>query len=325
MTKHKKQIVAVLEPGYANYETEQAILDEIGARIIPVKIDEDPVQVLKGNSPSALMVRERIVSKDLLNAFPDVKVIVRYGVGIDNIDIDFASQRKIFVANVPDYGADQEVSDHAIALYLAISRRIVTRDQQVKKGAWGVGQNEIIYGRKGSTLGLIGFGAIARQAWIKFNAMGFKRALVTDPALSQEEVDRFGVEITDLMTICRESDVISLHSNLTPETHHIINQERLSVMKPSTILVNVGRGELIEEAALIAALNNGRIFGAGLDVFEQEPPNLENPLFKMSNVIVSDHTAWYSEATVKTLQTKGASQVLMGLKGEAPKNWVNPW
>lgn len=325
MTKQKKQIVAVLEPGYANYETEQAILDEIGARIIPVKIDEDPVQALRNDPPSALMVRERMVSEDLLNAFPEIKIIVRYGVGVDNIDLDSARQRKIFVANVPDYGADQEVSDHAIALYLAVARRIVSRDRQVKKGAWGVGQNEIIYGHRGSTLGLIGFGTIARQAWKKFKALGFTHALVADPALSQKEAIQLGVEIADVMTICRKSDVISLHANLTPETHHIINQERLSVMKPTTILVNVGRGELVDEPALINTLIAGRIFGVGLDVFEQEPPNLENPLFEMSNVVVSDHTAWYSETTVKTLQTEGATQVLMGLKGEPPENWVNPW
>ncbi len=320
-----KPVIAVLEPGYASYDTEREVLAELDAAIIPVPVDADAVTSLRDSSPSVLMTRERIIDSEMMDAFPDLKVIVRYGVGVDNIDLESARSHKIYVANIPDYGAEQEVSDHAISLYLAVSRRIVTRDRQVKNGVWGVGQDEIIYGHKGKVLGLIGFGHIGHQAFKKFKALGFGRTLVMDPALTKEEASKLGVEICDLMRICRESDAISLHAKLTPETHHIINRTCLGAMKPSTVLVNVGRGELIDERALIDELSAGGLFGAGLDVLEQEPPNPDNPLFSMSNVVLTDHTAWYSEDTVRALQHKGASEVLRVLQGKEPINWANRW
>lgn len=317
-------IVAVLEPGYADYETEGSMLARFGARILPVAAEDD-IATLRGKNVAAALVRERRVDGSLFSACPDLKLVLRYGVGVDNVDIDLARERRIYVANIPDYGAEQEVSDHAAALYLAASRRVVTRDREVRRGVWNVGQSQPIYGHRAATLGLIGFGKIARAACLKFRALGFRRVLAADPLLNAETAQAADVEISDVDTICREADTISLHAPLNDSTHHIIDSRRIRMMKPTAILVNVSRGGLVDEAALAEALCANRLFGAGIDVFETEPPRGDNPLLTAPNTVLSDHNAWYSEASVRDLQSKAAAEVARVLSGKPPLNWVNQW
>ncbi len=318
-------LVAVLEPGYADYAVERQVLAPLGVRLRPVAAEEDALPLLSSERPVALMVRERLVDQPVLTASPDLKLVVRYGVGVDNVDLEAARRHQIYVANVPDYGAEHEVSELAVALYLAAARRLVSRDASVRLGRWGVAQAEPIPGRRDAVLGLIGFGKIARRAAVKFRALGMERVLASDPALSEEAAVAAGVTLAAVDEICREADVISLHAPLTAATHHLIDRRRIGLMRSSAILVNVARGGLIDEAALAEALGSGRLFGAGLDVFEREPPNLSHPLFQASNLIVSDHAAWYSETAVAELQCKAAEEVLRVLGGSPPRHWVNPW
>lgn len=318
-------VVAVLEPGYADYETERAALAPFGAWVLPVAAGDDIASAVEGKNVVAALVRERRVDSRVITACPQLKVVLRYGVGVDNVDIDLARERHIYVANIPDYGAEQEVSDHAIALYLAVSRRIVTRDAEVRRGIWDVGQAQPMPGHRGATLGLVGFGKIARAACKKFKALGFQRVLAADPALDAEGADAAGVEIADVDTICREADAVSLHTPLTPETRHIIDARRIRLMKPSAIVINVSRGGLLDELALTEALRAGRLFGAGIDVFETEPPNRDNPLLTCPNTVLSDHVGWYSEASVRDLQSKAAAEVARVLSGKPPINWINRW
>ena len=149
--------------------------------------------------------------------------------------------------------------------------------------------------------------------------------LVFDPFLAPEVARAEGLDLVDIDTLCREADVISLHAPLTAETHHVLNAERIALIKPTSIVVNVSRGGLVDEAALARALTEGRIFGAGVDVFEEEPVAADNPLLKAPNTIVSDHTAWYSERSVNVLQELAAREVRRVLDGEKPASWVNPW
>jgi len=320
-----QRIVVVLEPGYADYETERKILEPAGASLVPVGESEDAAARLRELSPSAIFVRERTVSADLMALCPDLRAIIRYGVGVDNVDLDEARQRRIYVANVPDYGAEHAVSDHAVALYLAVARRIVSRDAEVRCGEWGIGQNQPVPGSLGGVLGLIGFGRIARKALQKFRALGFGSCLVADPAVTADEAAAFDVRLADIDEICASADLISLHAPLTEETRHLIDERRIGLMKPTAILVNVARGGIMDESAVADALVAGRLFGAGIDVFEVEPPSTENPLFHAPNVVLSDHTAWYSEQTVRELQSKAAAEALRVLEGGAPIHWVNPW
>ncbi len=317
--------IAVLEPGYADYRHEAATLAAHDVRIAPVRAGEDSVQAVTALDPVAILVRERSVNARVIGACPNLRVVVRYGVGVDNIDLGCAAENNVYVANVPDYGAENEVSDHAVALYLAVQRRLVARDSEVRAGQWGVGQQAPIPSRENAVLGLIGCGRIGLEAVRKFRAFGFARVLVHDPFLSGETARTECLEQVDLEALCEAADVLSLHAPLRPETHHILNADRIALMKPTSIVVNVSRGGLVDETALAAALKEGRIFGAGIDVFETEPVDPANPLLAAPNTILSDHTAWYSERSVGVLQRNAAAEVARVLSGEPPKNWVNRW
>lgn len=319
------QTVAILEPGYATYDTERSVLAAHDINIMPVGADVAVVPALRALDPVALLVRERTVDAAVLDACPNLKVVVRYGVGVDNIDLETARLHGIYVANVPDYGAENEVSEHAVALYLAVQRRIVSRDGEVRNGAWGVGQAAMIPNREGAVLGLIGCGKIGLAAARKFRVLGFGRVVVADPYLSVEAALEAGVEQVSLDDLCRTADVISLHAPLTPETRHILDDRQIALMKPTTIVVNVSRGGLVDETALTEALTEGRIFGAGIDVFEQEPVARDNPLLSAPHTIISDHAGWYSERSVAVLQGNAALEIDRVLSGKPPKSWVNPW
>ncbi len=321
----KTRTIAILEPGYASYEVEAEVLSDHGVRIAPVSSEVETVPALKELSPVAILVRERAVTADAIAACPDLRVIVRYGVGVDNVDLEAARARRIHVANVPDYGAEIEVSEHALALYLAVQRRIPSRDREVREGKWGIGQAAMIPNRENAVLGLIGCGRIGMQTALKFRAFGFSRVLVFDPYLSPQDAAGAGVELTDLVTLCAAADVVSLHAPLTEQTRHLLDKPHIALMKPTSIVINVSRGGLVDEAALARALREGRLFGAGIDVFEQEPVRADNPLLSAPNTLLSDHAAWYSERSVAVLQRKAASEVARVLDGQLPKAWVNPW
>lgn len=317
--------IAVLEPGYADYRQEETILSPLGVRIVPVGADEPAAPALRELNPVAVLVRERRIGAAEMDACGDLRIITRYGVGVDNIDLKEAAHRRIHVANVPDYGAEIEVSEHALALYLALQRRIPERDRDVRAGKWGIGQAAPIPARDEAVLGLIGCGRIGLATASKFRALGFRRVIAFDPLLTPEAAQEAAVELVDLDTLCAGADVVSLHAPLTPETRHILDARRIARLKPTTIVVNVARGGLVDEEALAVALNEGRIFGTGIDVFEIEPVARDNPLLQARNTILSDHGAWYSERSVRVLQQNAAQEIVRVLGGKPPRNWVNPW
>jgi D-3-phosphoglycerate dehydrogenase len=313
--------VVVLDGGYDDWETERRILAPLPADVVVRPSDRDPARVLAAIADAdGVLVRESPVSRDAIAAAPGLRGIVRYGIGIDNIDLEAARERRIKVANVPDYGSE-EVSDQGMALLLGVVRRVAARDRAVRGGAWNLARTERMHRVAGRTLGLVGYGRIARAFERKMRGMGVARVLVADPAVTLAE----GVEIVDLDTLCRESDFISLHAPLTDTTRHLIDERRLALMQPGAIIVNTARGALIDEQALVAALQARRIGGAALDVYEVEPPRKDHPLFALDNTVLSDHTGWYSEESVEELQTKAALELARILRGEAPRHWVNRW
>lgn len=315
--------VVVIDDGYGSYETERRILDAVSTDVVLAPCRGDLEQVLAVTAEAdALLVRESPVTAQVIAQMPHCRAIVRYGIGVDNIDLTAARERQIYVANVPDYGVE-EVSDQAIALLLSVARRTASRDRAVRDGAWFVSRDEKMHRIAGRTVGLVGYGRIARAFERKMRGMGATRVLVYDPYLdagAYPEVERVGLD-----ALCAQSDYISLHSPLTPDTRNLIDAGRIALMKSTAIIVNTARGGLIDEAALVDALQRDAIFGAGLDVFETEPPDRSQPLFQCSNVVVSDHTGWYSEDSVTELQHKAAEEVARVLRGDVPKHWVNPW
>jgi D-3-phosphoglycerate dehydrogenase len=313
--------VIVLDDGYASYETERRLLAAVGAELDIRPCRGDAAAVLKAISDAtAVLVRESPVKAEAIARAPELRSIVRYGIGVDNVDQRAAADRHIYVANVPDYGTE-DVADHALALLMAVARRIVTRDRAVRSGRWFTGTAEPIYRPAGKTLGLVGYGRIAQAFERRMRALGIARVLVHDP-FAPLPGSVIGVSMERLTT---EADYISLHAPLTPATRHILDAGLIARLKPTAIIVNTSRGPLIDEAALVEALQANRLFGAGLDVFEIEPPAANHPLFALENVVLADHAAWYSEESVADLQRKAAEEVVRVLKGEEPLNWINRW
>lgn len=316
--------IVVIEPGYLNYSAEENILQDWDPQFVVVPANASLEEKLRQvSNADAIMVREATVSRPMIEAMQQCRVIVRYGVGVDNIDSQAAKEKGIYVANVPDYGSE-DVAEHALALLLAATRRIATRNRDVRDGQWGIGQREPMFRLAGKILGVVGFGRISRCFVQKASGIGFKRILVVDPLLTDKQASQAGVTRVNLDTLCREADFISLHAPLTPDTHHLIGEAELAKMKPSAVLVNTSRGGLIDEQALINALLQQRIFAAGLDVFESESLSAKSPLLQMDNTLCTDHTAWFTEESVVELQSKAAHEVRRAFEGEHPLNWVNP-
>lgn len=316
--------IVVIEPGYLNYSAEENILQDWDPQFVVVPANASLEEKLRQvSNADAIMVREATVSRPMIEAMQQCRVIVRYGVGVDNIDSQAAKEKGIYVANVPDYGSE-DVAEHALALLLAATRRIATRNRDVRDGQWGIGQREPMFRLAGKILGVVGFGRISRCFVQKASGIGFKRILVVDPLLTDKQASQAGVTRVNLDTLCREADFISLHAPLTPDTHHLIGEAELAKMKPSAVLVNTSRGGLIDEQALINALLQQRIFAAGLDVFESEPLSAKSPLLQMDNTLCTDHTAWFTEESVVELQSNAAHEVRRAFEGEHPLNWVNP-
>lgn len=249
------------------------------------------------------------------------RVIARYGIGLDTIDIPAATARGIYVTNVPDYCID-EVSDHALALILALARGVVRLDRGVRAGAWDPMVVRPLHRLRGSTLGLIGFGRIARRLAEKAAAVGF-RVVATDPYVPAEAMEDVGVDQRDLERLLAEADVVSIHAPLTEQSRHLIGAAALARMKPGALLVNTSRGPLVDTAALLEALEAGRLGGAALDVLEKEPPEPGDPLPERQDVVITPHAAFYSEEAVAELQRKAAEQVVAALAGEVPAYAVN--
>ena len=313
--------VVVFGTGYDDYRTELDVLAPLGVeRIEPVAVDA-PNADARLNAADVVLVRESPLPAERIGRLDRCRAIVRYGVGVDNIDLEAAAARGIYVANVPDYGS-HEVAEHALALILATARRIAQRDRAVRAGAWGVGSREPIARLAGSTLGLVGFGRIAEALWRKTAGLGFEATLVHDPVRTSFPD---GVRPVDLESLLAEADVISLHAPLTAATRHLIDADGLAHVRPGAVLVNTARGGLIDEAALLVALDEGRLRGAGLDVFEEEPLPADHPLRQRPQVVLTDHTGWYSDASLDELQRGAATEAARVLRGEEPENWVNRW
>ena len=322
----QRRVVApgiLLGPGYADHTVEKDALSALGAELVQIDDVTEAPKAIRELQPQIILTREARVDSKILRASQALRGVIRYGVGVDNVDCETARELGVYVANIPDYGAQHEVSDHAVALYLAINRRLLERDRSVRSHVWGNSQALPIPGRRSATLGLLGLGKIARAVNQKFRALGFSRVLAHDPMVGDAEFQAQGVERASVHDICQTADVVSLHVPLTSKTRNILGRQEIGMFGPNTILINVARGGLVDEAALAQALQDQRMFGAGIDVFDAEPPEAENPLFTAPRCILSDHNAWYSEHAVVEIQEAAAKEIRRILKGLKPENCVN--
>lgn len=299
--------VIITDHSFPSVDSQRQILESASLQLEVIKPNcktEDDV-IRTCSDADVLLVQWAPITRKVLAALPKVKCVVRYGIGVDNIDLKAAKELGVTVANVPDYCLE-EVSDHTLAMILSLCKRLPQDHNQIMRGEWGVGPLRPIPALSDLTLGLVGFGAIARRVVDKAKPFGF-RIRASDPFVQDTAFAERGVERVDQDNLLNSSDVISLHCPLVPETIHLINQETISLMKPGVILVNTARGQLVNEADLNAALASGKIAGAGLDVFEVEPLPADSPLRSFKNVILTSHAASVSEKAVKMLEIKAAS------------------
>lgn len=312
----------VVEHGYKTTKYEREIISAAGGEFIDASDQtlEDALTIAE--TCDAVMVRRLEVTRELIGRFKCCKILTRYGVGTDNVDVDAATEAKIIVGHAPLYATD-EVSVHAAALLLACVRDVVGTHKRLETGAWDVERPIRICRMAGRTLGVVGFGNIGRALARKLSGWDL-RIIATDPFVEKERADKLNVELVSLDRLLAESDLISLHAPLLPETRHLINAKTLAQMKPGVILVNTARGGVVDTRALLAALDAGKVGCAGLDVFEEEPLPVNSPLRKHPRVVLTDHTAWYSEESQVQLQKTIAEEVVRVCTGGLPVSLMNP-
>ena len=319
MSKYR---VVILDERFGSYTEEDDVLKTVDASIevCHFKDAQDAINGLR--DADAVLVNLFPLTSTIIEGMQKCRIISRYGVGYDNVDVNAATRAGIWVARVPDYGVE-DVSDHALALLLGCIRKISYKDMRIRNGAWYLQKEQPIQRIKGSTLGLIGFGLISRALNRKVSGLGMSRVLVHDPFVAASAIRSAGADPSDLEALLKESDYISIHAPLSEETTHMIGAPQFALMKKRAILVNTARGPLVDETALCDALESKRIDYAGLDVFEQEPLPNDSPLRKLDNVILTDHAAWYSEESMRELQSKTARNVADVLSGKRPTYPVN--
>lgn len=306
--------VVVTDQVFPNVDVERELLAQIDAELEVASGPEEALELAQG--ADALLNTYMSFDADTLGSLSSVKAIARYGIGVDNIDLEAAGNANIVVTNVPDYCVE-EVATQAVALLLALLRKLPQSHDKVLAGGWGLDGLRPMRRVSELTVGLVGFGRIARNVHAYLAPMG-PRFLVHDPFVTEAE----GVELVDLDQLLSESDAVSLHAPLLPSTRGMIASAQLDQMRDDAVIVNTSRGPLVVLDDIIQALRDGRIGGAGLDVFEVEPPPADR-LTGVPNLIASPHTAFYSEAAVRESQTKAANQIISVLTGGTPDYQVN--
>ncbi len=313
--------VLVTDFAWPSLEIERQILRDVGAELVVAETGEpDEIEAL-ASDVDAILTNWRRVPPEALDAATRCLLVSRYGVGLDNIPVEHATDLGILVTNVPDFCL-QEVSDHAMALVLACARQVVAFSRATRGGVWDLAAGRGLPRLAEQTIGLIGFGNTAHALVPKARGFGL-RVLAYTPRATPSTIGE--VELTnDLDWMLAESDYISLHAPATSETAGLVGERELRLMKPTAYLINTSRGALVDEDALLRALEERWIAGAALDVLRQEPPPPDHPLLTVDNAIVTPHAAFYSDTAIAELQTKAATNVASVLTGSLPSTVVNP-
>lgn len=318
MSADSHRVKVVLAAPSAHQE-EIKMLTDAGTK---VKLMPDPTQeqlIEECKDASAIIVGIAEIKERLIKEAKKLIIITRHGVGYDNVDVKAATREGIFVTNTPAVNA-QTVAEYTLGSILSLVRKIATADAGMKSGGW---RKKEYWGveLKGKRMGIIGLGQIGSRVAMLARSFGMD-VLACDPYVSQDKANSLGVRLVDMGTLLTEADVVSLHVNLTEGTRRLIDKKKLSLMKKSAYLINVARGEVVDEKALYEALKNEKIAGAALDVFKEEPP-ADYSIVKLPNVLATPHIAAWTEEVRRRMATVAAEQVIMALKGERPTHAVN--
>ncbi len=311
--------VLLTDRPWVDNSIERGILAAAGIELIEAPASDEATLSCLAADCQAIMTCWAKVTQAIMAASPGCQHVARLGIGLDNIDVAYATSQKILVTNVPDY-CIEEVVDHALALLLGLARNVAFHHLQTKQGVYDLRAGQPMRRISGQTLGLLGFGRTGQL--LREKALGLGLKVIAHSASGSDR--RTGCEMVSQAELFRRSDFLSLHAPLNPQTKHVVNARTLATMQPHAVIINTSRGPLIDHAALWDALQANRIGGAGLDVFEFEPPNLADPLFSDPRVIATPHIAFVSEESLINLRERTAQQVVDVLQHRTPENVINP-
>jgi len=317
-------IVAIIDTGYRTYDYEKELFAGMGydLQIFPGERVDIPAKQALAKKAEGILVRDTPIGEEVFAGAPDLKFIVRYGTGYDNIDVEAATPRGIKVANVGGYG-NHSVSDHAMALLFACIRGLPTGEKNVMT-SFGKPPFPEVFELHDKTLGIIGLGRIGGTLCEKARHL-FSRVLAYDPYITDEKFREHGAEKSDLENLLQKSHVISLHCNLTDETRHLLNREAFSMMGQCPVVINTSRGPVIDANALLEAADEIRIHSAGIDVYENEPADQrQEGLVSHPRIITTGHYAWYSDRAIEIMQKRAADNLAGMLRGEMIEDCLNP-
>jgi D-3-phosphoglycerate dehydrogenase len=327
MSGNNAKTVVITDYDYGDVAIERAIIEGAGLKLTAAhcKTEDEVIDVAR--DADAVIAQYATVGAKAIGAFTRCQVIARYGTGVDIVDVDAATRRGILVTNVPNDWCENEVADHAMALLLAVGRKICAYDQACRAGTWQWQTGYPIHRLRGSVLGLLSFGAIAQA--VAARARGFGMRVIThDPYLPAPEITARGATPVSFGALLEQSDYLVVQAPLTKETHHLIGEPELRRMKPTAFLVNTARGPIVSDDALYRGLREGWIAGAGLDDIEEEPAKQRdwkpvNPLLTLPSIVVTPHAAYYSEEAIHTVRDFAAHEVVRVLTGQPPVSPVN--
>ena len=303
-------------------EPERIELEKVGAEEIVLPRMEGDELIENARDGDGIIDMDSQITRRVMEAMGNLRVVLRTGVGVDVIDVEAATELGIAVVCVPDLWI-REVANHAFALLLACNRRLLKLDSIIRSGGWVPVIPPPVGSIHGETLGIVGLGRIGRA--LSARAKAFEMEVIAhDPYLPGEVFEQAGVESVSFDGLLRRSDYVSVHSPKTDETTHLFDDAAFAKMKPTAYLVNTSRGPVVDQSALVRALEDGRIAGAGLDVLEREPPPKDEPLLGMENVILTPHSSYYSDAAIKELPVRCGQEVARVLTGRLPLNLFNP-
>lgn len=325
MTKIKVVITDYIEPDL-KWEIEQFRQMDVNFSYHQLKHASHTELLSVVADADIIIVNMAVFNSEVINCLKKTKLIIRHGVGYDNIDIEAASNRGIVVSYMPDY-CMREVAEQAVMLILACQRKLSIQVNLThlssREGKWLFNQVYPIYSLLGKTLGIVGcgrIGSLVRQMMESFN---LKQILVNDPYLSKESIKESSCKLTSLGVLLHESDIVSIHTPLSPETYHLIDEPQFKIMKPTAILINTARGGIVNLEALDVALKKGQLMFAGIDVYEQEPPSGNMPILSNEKAICTPHLGWLSEESGWSIRKKIVEDVQRFINHESPRYPIN--